>query len=117
VAVATVISAIAFTALQVSSAASSIYARMLGFLQWLPAAGLALIGGQRPPSVPLPEHVSDPGDLIALPACLLAIWIVRRIDRRQVTAEWANRGDPLRVTTMPQAWRAGRESNPQPSDP
>jgi hypothetical protein len=84
VGVATVISAITFTALQVSSVASNIYARVLGFLQWLPAAGLALIGGQRSPSVLVPEHVSDLGDLIALPACLLAIWIVRRIDRRQV---------------------------------
>jgi hypothetical protein len=91
VGVATVISVIAFTALQVSSVASGIYARMLGLLQWVPGAGLALIEGQRSPPVPVPQHVGDPGDLITLPACLLAIWIVRRIDRRQVAAERSNR--------------------------
>jgi hypothetical protein len=117
VAVAVVISVIAFTALQVSSGASSFYARMLGLLQWLPAAGLALIGGNAPPSVPVPEHVSDLGDLITLPACLLALWIVLRMDRRQVAAEWSNRPDLLPVTTLPQASARREGVEPQPSDP
>jgi hypothetical protein len=53
--------------------------------------------------------VQDPTDLLTLPALGIALWIGRaRLDAQEPSLA----ADPASI-----AWRAGRESNPQPSDP
>jgi hypothetical protein len=71
------ITAIAFTAIQVSGAAAGLYERTLGLLQWLPAAGWAVLAGRPAPAVLAASCVPDLTDLLVLPVCLIPAWLLR----------------------------------------
>jgi hypothetical protein len=77
------ITAAAFTAINVSRSAAGLYGRILGFLQWLPAAALASVGGWPAPPILSSSSVADLTDLIVLPACLLPAWLTIRTAHRR----------------------------------
>jgi hypothetical protein len=76
------ITAIVFTAIQVSSGAANLYGRTLGFLQWLPATVWASLSGRPAPSILVASYVPDLTDLVVLPLCLIPAYILHRSVRR-----------------------------------
>jgi hypothetical protein len=70
--------ATAFAAIKLSPAAMELYQHTLGAAQWLPSAVWAVVIGHAPPLVHAVSAVVDPTDLLALPACLVPLWITKR---------------------------------------
>jgi hypothetical protein len=72
-AVAVVVTAIAFGLVKTTGLAAGAFATTLGAAQW--AVGLALAAGRSSGEIVPALVVRDPTDLVALPAVLIAAWI------------------------------------------
>ncbi len=60
-------------AIKLSRAANEVYEAALGAAQWLPAAAAAVLLGSPTPPLWTVESISDPTDLLALPALALPL--------------------------------------------
>ena len=73
-----VLTALVFSAIQVSTAASEVWQWTLGALQWPLVNGWRELLREAPRGLHPVAHVADLGDLLALPALVLAVWLGER---------------------------------------
>ena len=70
-----------YTAIQVAPPAVAFYERFLGIAHWVPRAIAAVIDGGEMPAVIDAQKFPDLTDLLLIPVCLVAVWIVSSSER------------------------------------
>jgi hypothetical protein len=73
--VATIVTAVAFAAVKTLPQATQLYGQVIGMAQWIAAGPLAVLRNGSFGPLRSATTLSDPGDLIALPAVLLPYWL------------------------------------------
>jgi hypothetical protein len=80
-ALAAVATAAVFTLVELLPAADAAYETALGWLQWPAQVLVAVVAGEGPPAVARVAATADPTDLLAVPAVLFALVLLRRRSR------------------------------------
>lgn len=71
------IAATVFALLQTSTLVTGLYERTLGFMQWVSSAAWSLATAEPVPPMVSVSNVTDFGDLLVLPACLIPLLLER----------------------------------------
>jgi len=66
---------VGFVAVKTAVDAALVAGDTLGFAQWLVALPIHVLGGQAPTPIQTSVIVTDPTDLLAIPAVLAALWV------------------------------------------
>ena len=86
--VAVIVTAVVFVAIKVSSEGASLFAEVLGRIQWFGATLVAWVIGGPTPRVSPVAVVRDPTDLVALLALLVALAVgIRRINQQAISMD------------------------------